>query len=533
MAGSSLTPIPSSSRNQNMTNQAMNNKKYQSTQYQAMSIASSSSKPEKIARDVAKATDEMIKAKTQPIEAEISLYTDQITLLKGMSTKIKTLKTQCDNIQFELIKTFNLFNKPVTVFDDPNDARYVRVDNTNVFMEAGDAYSVVFVQEAKKDRRVINQITFTSLDSPILPMINTSNTSSTSTSDSWKLDTRTDNTTPYPITIDATTTLQQLLKAINDQKNQTGVSAKTIKQSNQSYILILDAIKTGVPITINLADPNDSNINFDNILGSSTVSNTLEAQIKIDELPITRPTNIINDVLDGITMTILQPLTNKTINWHYQQDTSYLKNQLTNLLNTINDIGKDAYSQTSIEDLPENLPTPNKDFFERVRRFFYGCMKYEFIDNATTVGSKLATNNELSLELVKKSLPAGGFENTPYPWGIHTQSNQELIYDFSFDGLETAINDIGMDVFLRFFKNFAKYIGNYLDSLTGVNGALEKIIIQSEKIEYVDQQKIKTIVHDLYEKKSKQITSLREAQNLKDKGKMMEAFYKTMNGEEH
>ncbi|PIO96315.1 flagellar filament capping protein FliD [Pleomorphomonas carboxyditropha] len=107
------------------------------------------------------------------------------------------------------------------------------------------------------------------------------------------------------VTIDVTETmtLAQIAAAINDGSDTSGVKATVLKVSSTSYQLILSTVDTGQTIAVSDADGvlQDLGIVDDSGSFADELQASQQAIFTIDGVTITRSTNEIDDVIDGLT----------------------------------------------------------------------------------------------------------------------------------------------------------------------------------------------------------------------------------------
>jgi flagellar hook-associated protein 2 len=112
------------------------------------------------------------------------------------------------------------------------------------------------------------------------------------------------------ITITSDMTLAEVAEAINNQTSTTGVQASILKVADSQYELVLTTTATGQTITAS-AVSGDNVLNELGITGSDgSFANQLQASqqaiIKLDGVEITRSTNDISDIYDGMTFHLYQ-----------------------------------------------------------------------------------------------------------------------------------------------------------------------------------------------------------------------------------
>jgi len=105
------------------------------------------------------------------------------------------------------------------------------------------------------------------------------------------------------IEVAETMTLAQIAAAINDSSDTSGVKATVLKVSSSSYQLILSTVDTGQTISVSDGDGvlQDLGIVDDSGAFADQLQASQQAVFTIDGVTITRSTNEIDDVIDGLT----------------------------------------------------------------------------------------------------------------------------------------------------------------------------------------------------------------------------------------
>lgn len=147
------------------------------------------------------------------------------------------------------------------------------------------------------------------------------------------------------IVITDTMSLSDIADAINAQQGTSGVKASVMKVSDSSYQLILTGTATGTTITasdvsgtllsgsdtLGLLD-GDGAVNADNVLQAAQ-----NAQFTIDGVSITRSSNDIDDVLDGVTLHLYAaPSSDTTLTLEVDNDLSAVKEAITAFVDAYN-----------------------------------------------------------------------------------------------------------------------------------------------------------------------------------------------------
>ncbi|WOI12735.1 flagellar filament capping protein FliD [Thalassospira lucentensis] len=116
-----------------------------------------------------------------------------------------------------------------------------------------------------------------------------------------------DDYTATDIEISGDMSLDDIADAINDQSSATGVRASVLQISDDEYMLVLSAIDTGQEITFD-TDGADTTIaaSLGLINADGSYANELvaadQAIFSVDGVEVTRSSNTVDDVIDGVTL---------------------------------------------------------------------------------------------------------------------------------------------------------------------------------------------------------------------------------------
>lgn len=137
--------------------------------------------------------------------------------------------------------------------------------------------------------------------------------------------------------------LNDIASAINAQSGTTGVSASVLKVSATSYQLIMSATDTAKEISV-------TNVTGANVLDSIGVTsggafaNELQAAdqaiVVLDGVPVTRDTNTISDLIDGVEIVIAKQEPGTTVTLEIGDDTSKVKDAIVGFVNAYNELRK-------------------------------------------------------------------------------------------------------------------------------------------------------------------------------------------------
>jgi len=112
------------------------------------------------------------------------------------------------------------------------------------------------------------------------------------------------------ITVDLKTmaTLSEIRTAINDDPNNPGVTATIIHGDNNNQKLILTSDESGADDALTLSTSGKvklADFDFQTVNDISGDTSLLDAEFNIDGYNITRPSNIVSDVISGVTLNLI------------------------------------------------------------------------------------------------------------------------------------------------------------------------------------------------------------------------------------
>lgn len=149
---------------------------------------------------------------------------------------------------------------------------------------------------------------------------------------------------PATITLTAGDTLNNVVAKVNAVKNLSGVEASLIKVSDGNYRVAFKSIVTGTQYNydINALNPGIFNTGF------AILDDAEDSIITFDGTSITRSTNNIDDIVDGVTFNLKQvtpPATELTVG--VEADKELAKTGIMNFVNAYNDLKLFASQQTA------------------------------------------------------------------------------------------------------------------------------------------------------------------------------------------
>lgn len=105
-----------------------------------------------------------------------------------------------------------------------------------------------------------------------------------------------------PVTLVAGDTLGQVVSKINAVSDTSGIEATAVMISTGNYRLSFKAVETGTAQNYDIAALNPAAFN----VGFALQQNAVDAQVEFDGTTITRSSNSIDDIVDGVTFNLLQ-----------------------------------------------------------------------------------------------------------------------------------------------------------------------------------------------------------------------------------
>ncbi|MFN4126501.1 flagellar filament capping protein FliD [Pannonibacter indicus] len=155
------------------------------------------------------------------------------------------------------------------------------------------------------------------------------------------------------ITVTEDMSLSEIASAINAESATTGVQASVVKVTESTYRLVLSGTETGKEISLESISGDD----IGQALGltdsdgafASEIQAAKQAIISLDGIEITRSTNTIDDVLDGISFTIYQTTgSDATISVEIANDLTSIKDTIVALVDAYNAYREWALTQQAV-----------------------------------------------------------------------------------------------------------------------------------------------------------------------------------------
>lgn len=164
--------------------------------------------------------------------------------------------------------------------------------------------------------------------------------------------------TSATINVDGTMDINDVRGAINAVSDETGVTASVLKVSDSDFRLVLTANETGKEVQMaNVAGDDALNILGLSTDGGTTFKNSIQAAdkaiIQVDGIAITRDSNTIDDVLDGVTFEVFKAEPGTTLTVDIEQSLGAAKEQIVAFVEAYNTYRSFVASQNVVSETGE------------------------------------------------------------------------------------------------------------------------------------------------------------------------------------
>jgi flagellar hook-associated protein 2 len=211
------------------------------------------------------------------------------------------------------------------------------------------------------------------------------------------------------INITAGMSLTDIATQINASKATSGVSASVLQVTTGSYQLILSGTQTAKDIVISNVTGTDV-MNSVGVTAGGLVKNLLQgsqqAIVELDGVPVTRDNNVIDDLIDGVTLTINNQEPGTFLDLTITADNSALKDDILSFVESYNEfrsfvstnqtVGSDgSVSEDAVLYRDNYLSGMNLDLQGLLGGIYGSGVKY---DNLRSIGITLNPSNELVVD---------------------------------------------------------------------------------------------------------------------------------------
>ncbi len=152
------------------------------------------------------------------------------------------------------------------------------------------------------------------------------------------------------ITLSDGDTLQDVADAFNAETDTTGITAAVLQVTSGSYRLLFSAKDTGLSNDFDLSNPATVTADPSGVLTNITFTDrqaAADSSFKLDGITITRETNSIDDIIDGVTINLKQTTpVGTTLTLDIKPDTELVKAGIINFVDSYNELRVFTANQT-------------------------------------------------------------------------------------------------------------------------------------------------------------------------------------------
>lgn len=311
--------------------------------------------------DVQGAVNGIIAAKRIPIdsiEQRISDNDARVAILNDIETLTGNLLDAADGLRGNVS-----FDSSGDIFQSKSSFASSSRTDAQTPSEAPEILGVSVTNQAQATRHTIEVVQIAAAHKIASDAVNGATTDSLGLEGSFDIN----GTSVTLETNDILLDLRDKINAANSGETATGVSASLVSISDTEHVLTLTADETGLDQAISLTDnagPGDQILQSLGIFdGTSAIKNELQAasnaQIRVDGLDqiggidvIERTSNTIDDVFQGVTLSLFKAEAGTTITLDVEQDLNQVKSSIVDLVDSYNELRTyiNTQAQSEIED---------------------------------------------------------------------------------------------------------------------------------------------------------------------------------------
>ncbi|WP_026791210.1 flagellar filament capping protein FliD [Pleomorphomonas oryzae] len=209
------------------------------------------------------------------------------------------------------------------------------------------------------------------------------------------------------VSIDVTSdmSLSDIASSINDQSSTSGVKATVLKVSDSSYELILTTVDTGQTISVSDTDGilKSMGIINDNGAFADELQASQKAKFTVDGVSVTRSSNEIDDVIDGLTFYLTGTTGDgESVTVEVDQNLSDIKSAVSDFVDAYNAYREWALSQqetSSSGGASSDSILFGDSTIRSINQQVASALTFSLDDvSMSTIGLSLDENNELVLD---------------------------------------------------------------------------------------------------------------------------------------
>lgn len=149
--------------------------------------------------------------------------------------------------------------------------------------------------------------------------------------------------------------LNEIVTKVNARKDDSGVEARVLQVADGDFRLILQSTETGTAYAYTMTDDGSGVFNE---VGFNVNNVAEDAQLTIDGIAITRSSNSIGDLIDNVTLNLVNETPGgTTLDMRIQEDSEVVLNGVLNFIDTYNELKLFAANQSARGEDGEPLET--------------------------------------------------------------------------------------------------------------------------------------------------------------------------------
>lgn len=310
--------------------------------------------------DFVDVVDKMMKARRIPadnLQKRIESNDEKLTAVSQLQDLVKTLQSSISSLygatSFDQSKNTFASKQVFSTSADGNAANIMSVSASN--SAATGTYKFVVEQTASKHKVGADNVNI----NPEGALSTATNSSGTAIgTGSFSIGTSKGSA---QIDVTATDTLQDIRDKINTVTGTTGVQASVVKVAEGQSTIVLTSTENGSTNRMTLSDDTGNVLENMGILSLDSGTGTMEinpakeidpgndAKFTMDGVSITRPSNDVNDLVDGLSISLFDAAPGTTINVSVEQDLTAAKKAILGFVDAYNAVKSFINEKTYVD----------------------------------------------------------------------------------------------------------------------------------------------------------------------------------------
>ncbi|MBX2832597.1 MAG: flagellar filament capping protein FliD [Rhodospirillales bacterium] len=260
-----------------------------------------------------------------------------------------------------------------------------------------------------------------------------------------------DDYTAVDVEITTDMSLDDIADAINDQSETSGVKASVLQISDDEYMLVLSAVDTGQEITF---DTDGADTTLAQSLGfvdaTGAYSNELvtadQAIFSIDGVEVTRSSNTVDDVIDGVTLYLYAEEAGTEITLEVEEDASTAYSAIEAFVDAYNELRSFVITNQAYEageGADEDAVLFGDSLLSSISTAVYGALSFstdsDTYSSLASIGITLDDSNYLVIdeEVLEEAL-VSNFDDVANLFSYSGETNSDDLLVSEADGSYTG-----------------------------------------------------------------------------------------------